>query len=102
MLHEDIASRSITRTWRLTEHLFELVAMPCYGTIDRDDIGRAFALVPRLIDAHGLGKLRPGRAVHISVVVPVTEVAHTWRRRGPRRVDGRARPQVLDYRIIPG
>src|ERR1700731_2570701 len=101
MLHKDIASRGVTGTWRLTEHLLELVAMPGYGTVDGDNIGRSIALISRFIDAHRLGKLRPGRAVHVGVVMPVAQIAHTWRTRGPRRVDGRARSHMLDDRIIP-
>src|SRR6266446_4345761 len=102
MLHEDIANRGIAGARRLAEHLLELVAMPGYGAIDRDDIGRAFAFVARLIDAHGLGKRRPGRTAYKGIVMPVAQIAHTWRRCGPGRIDGRAGSHVLDDRVIPG
>src|SRR5438874_13672186 len=102
MLHEDIAHRSITSARRLAEHFLELVAMSGDGAIDRDDIGRAFAFVARFIDAHGLGKRRPGRAAYKGIVMPITKVAHTCRRCRPRRIDGRTRSHMLDDRVIPG
>src|SRR5438045_7052351 len=102
MLHEDIANRGITGARRLAEHLVELVAMPGYRAIDRDDIGRTIVLIPRLIDAHGLGKRRPGRTAYKGIVMPVAQIAHTWRRCRPRRIHGRARSHVLDHRVIPG
>src|SRR2546422_9473501 len=101
MLHQYQAGDGVSRTWRLTECFFQLVAMSGSRPSHGDYIDRACSLGRLVAEAHGANELWPRRAVDKGIGVPEVQIAHGCGYRGAGGVHCGLGSEMLDGYVVP-